>query len=30
MGHEFIGVAKDTGADVTSVKKGDLVIAPFA
>jgi threonine dehydrogenase-like Zn-dependent dehydrogenase len=30
MGHEFIGIVEDTGADVTSVKKGDLVIAPFA
>ena len=30
MGHEFIGVVEDTGDDVTSVKKGDLVIAPFA
>ena len=30
MGHEFIGVVEDTGGDVTSVKKGDLVIAPFA
>jgi threonine dehydrogenase-like Zn-dependent dehydrogenase len=30
MGHEFIGLVEDTGADVTSVKKGDLVIAPFA
>jgi threonine dehydrogenase-like Zn-dependent dehydrogenase len=30
MGHEFIGVVEDTGAEVTSIKKGDLVIAPFA
>jgi len=30
MGHEFIGVVEDTGEDVSSVKKGDLVIAPFA
>jgi threonine dehydrogenase-like Zn-dependent dehydrogenase len=30
MGHEFIGVVEDTGDDVISVKKGDLVIAPFA
>lgn len=30
MGHEFIGVVEDAGDDVTSVKKGDLVIAPFA
>jgi threonine dehydrogenase-like Zn-dependent dehydrogenase len=30
MGHEFIGVVEDTGADVRAVKKGDLVVAPFA
>src|SRR3954453_17909889 len=30
MGHEFIGVVEDTGADVTTVKKGDLVVSPFA
>lgn len=30
MGHEFIGVVEDTGEDVVSVSKGDLVIAPFA
>jgi threonine dehydrogenase-like Zn-dependent dehydrogenase len=30
MGHEYIGVVEDTGDDVGSVKKGDLVIAPFA
>lgn len=30
MGHEMIGVAEETGADVTNVKKGDFVIAPFA
>ncbi|HUQ99628.1 MAG TPA: zinc-dependent alcohol dehydrogenase family protein [Gemmatimonadaceae bacterium] len=30
MGHEFIGIVEDVGADVRSVKKGDLVIAPFA
>ncbi len=30
IGHECIGVVEDTGADVTSVKKGDLVIVPFA
>ena len=29
MGHEFIGVAEDVGADVRTIKKGDLVIAPF-
>ncbi len=29
MGHEFIGVIEDVGADVSSVKVGDLVVAPF-
>jgi len=29
MGHEFIGVVEDVGADVRTVKKGDLVVAPF-
>src|SRR3954466_12349254 len=30
IGHEFIGVVEDAGADVTNVQRGDLVIAPFA
>jgi threonine dehydrogenase-like Zn-dependent dehydrogenase len=30
MGHEFVGVVEDVGAQVRSVKKGDLVVAPFA
>jgi threonine dehydrogenase-like Zn-dependent dehydrogenase len=30
MGHEFIGVVEDVGADVRTVKTGDLVVAPFA
>jgi len=30
MGHEFIGIVEDTGSEVTTVKKGDLVVAPFA
>jgi threonine dehydrogenase-like Zn-dependent dehydrogenase len=30
MGHEFIGVVDDVGADVRNVKRGDLVVAPFA
>ena len=30
MGHEFIGVVESVGADVRTVKKGDLVVAPFA
>ncbi|MFF4836684.1 alcohol dehydrogenase catalytic domain-containing protein [Streptomyces sp. NPDC001315] len=29
MGHEFIGVVEETGSQVTSVKAGDLVVAPF-
>lgn len=30
MGHEFIGVIEAVGSDVRTVKKGDLVVAPFA
>jgi threonine dehydrogenase-like Zn-dependent dehydrogenase len=30
IGHEFIGVIEDIGSDVTTVRKGDLVVAPFA
>lgn len=30
MGHEFIGIVEATGPEVTTVKKGDLVVAPFA
>lgn len=30
MGHEFVGVVEDIGSEVATVKKGDLVIAPFA
>jgi threonine dehydrogenase-like Zn-dependent dehydrogenase len=30
MGHEFIGVVDDVGADVRTLKRGDLVVAPFA
>ena len=30
MGHEFIGVVESVGPDVRTVKKGDLVVAPFA
>ncbi|NUS84500.1 MAG: zinc-dependent alcohol dehydrogenase family protein [Streptomyces sp.] len=29
MGHEFLGVVEDTGADVSGLKRGDLVVAPF-
>jgi threonine dehydrogenase-like Zn-dependent dehydrogenase len=30
MGHEFIGIVDDVGRDVRTVKKGDLVVVPFA
>lgn len=30
MGHEFIGIVTEVGKSVRTVKKGDLVIAPFA
>jgi threonine dehydrogenase-like Zn-dependent dehydrogenase len=30
MGHEFLGVVEDVGPEVGTVKRGDLVIAPFA
>jgi threonine dehydrogenase-like Zn-dependent dehydrogenase len=30
MGHEFIGTVEDVGSDVRTVKRGDLVVAPFA
>src|SRR3989441_11615360 len=30
MGHEFIGIVEAAGADVRTVKAGDLVVAPFA
>ncbi|MEP7764231.1 alcohol dehydrogenase catalytic domain-containing protein [Sanguibacter sp. 25GB23B1] len=30
MGHEFIGVVEEIGADVRTLATGDLVIAPFA
>jgi len=29
MGHEFVGVIEDVGADVRTLKRGDLVVAPF-
>jgi threonine dehydrogenase-like Zn-dependent dehydrogenase len=29
-GHEWMGIVEDVGRDVTSVKKGDRVFAPFA
>jgi threonine dehydrogenase-like Zn-dependent dehydrogenase len=30
MGHEAIGVVEDVGSEVRRVKKGDLVVMPFA
>jgi threonine dehydrogenase-like Zn-dependent dehydrogenase len=30
MGHELNGIVEDIGADVTTVRKGDLVVSPFA
>jgi threonine dehydrogenase-like Zn-dependent dehydrogenase len=30
MGHEFIGIVEDVGAEVRKVKRGDLVVVPFA
>lgn len=29
MGHEFLGVVEETGSEVSGLKKGDLVVAPF-
>src|SRR5438270_4508505 len=30
MGHEAIGIVADVGRDVRTIKRGDLVIMPFA
>lgn len=30
IGHEFVGVIEDVGSDVSSLRVGDFVIAPFA
>ncbi|MFJ9380925.1 zinc-binding dehydrogenase [Streptomyces sp. NPDC101455] len=30
IGHEFLGVVEETGSDVSGLKAGDLVVAPFA
>ena len=30
MGHEFIGVIEGVGREVRTIKRGDLVVAPFA
>ncbi|WP_329042951.1 alcohol dehydrogenase catalytic domain-containing protein [Streptomyces sp. NBC_00178] len=29
MGHEFLGIVEEAGTDVTGLKAGDLVVAPF-
>src|SRR4051812_45540210 len=30
MGHEAIGIVEDVGSDVQTIKRGDLVVMPFA
>jgi threonine dehydrogenase-like Zn-dependent dehydrogenase len=30
MGHEFMGIVEDVGKEVRTLKRGDLVVAPFA
>jgi threonine dehydrogenase-like Zn-dependent dehydrogenase len=30
MGHEFVGIVENVGAEVRTVKVGDVVVAPFA
>ena len=29
MGHEFLGIIEDTGAEVAGLRRGDLVLSPF-
>lgn len=29
IGHEFLGVVEDVGSDVSGLKRGDVVVAPF-
>ncbi|MEU8755492.1 zinc-dependent alcohol dehydrogenase family protein [Streptomyces chartreusis] len=29
IGHEFLGIVEETGSEVSDVKRGDLVVAPF-
>jgi threonine dehydrogenase-like Zn-dependent dehydrogenase len=29
MGHEFLGTVEDVGADVSGLRRGDLVVSPF-
>lgn len=30
IGHEFLGIVEDVGSEVSSLKPGDLVVAPFS
>jgi threonine dehydrogenase-like Zn-dependent dehydrogenase len=30
MGHELIGIVEEVGSDVSTLRKGDLVVSPFA
>ena len=30
MGHEFVGVIEDLGSEVSGLREGDVVVAPFA
>jgi threonine dehydrogenase-like Zn-dependent dehydrogenase len=30
MGHEFLGVVEDLGSEVSGLRRGDLVVSPFA
>jgi threonine dehydrogenase-like Zn-dependent dehydrogenase len=30
MGHELIGIVEDIGSEITTLRKGDLVVSPFA
>lgn len=30
IGHEFMGIVEEVGPEVTKVKPGDLVVAPFS
>jgi threonine dehydrogenase-like Zn-dependent dehydrogenase len=29
MGHEFLGIVEELGADVPGLRRGDIVVAPF-
>ncbi|MGW3645518.1 alcohol dehydrogenase catalytic domain-containing protein [Streptomyces sp. NPDC000878] len=30
MGHEFLGIVEETGSEVSGLRRGDLVVSPFA